>query len=62
MDVSVVATAPSDGSQMVNGNMTTTVLYSHLIPSRSTMNRGQDKAVKSIGKVIMDHTLDMLDH
>ena len=61
MGVSVVATAPSDGSPLVRGNMTTTVSCSLLIPSRSTTDHSKDIVDMSFGRVIMDHTLD-LDH
>ena len=61
MGVSVVATAPSDGSQLVNGNMTTTVSCSLLIPSRSTTDHSKDMTGMSIGVVALDLTLDVMD-
>jgi hypothetical protein len=62
MGVSVVATAPSDGSHLVAGNMTTTVSCSLLIPSKSTTDNSKDMVGMSIGKVVMDLTLDMVHH
>jgi hypothetical protein len=62
MVVSVVATAPSDGSHLVAGNMTTTVSCSLLIPSTSTMDRRKDIAGMSIGVVTEDLTLEMVHH
>jgi hypothetical protein len=60
MGVSVVATAPSDGSHLVNGNMTTTVSCSLLIPSKSTTDHSQDMVGMSVGIVFMDLNLDMV--
>jgi hypothetical protein len=61
MGISVVDIAPSDGSHLEAGSVTTTVFFSLLIYSRSITHR-RNKKVMSIGKVIMDHTLDILDH
>ena len=64
MGVFVVATAPSDGSQMVPGNMTTTVSCSLLIYSRSTTGHSNDIQGMSIGAVVRDLFLEMevMDH
>ena len=62
MGVSVVATAPSDGSHLVPGNMTTRVSSSHLIPSTSTTDHTKDIMGMSVGIVAMDLTLDMVIH
>jgi hypothetical protein len=62
MGVSVVGTAPSDGSHLVAGNMTTTVSCSLLIPSRSTTDHSKDIQGMSIGIVTMHLTLDMVHH
>jgi hypothetical protein len=62
MGVSVVATAPSDGSHLVAGNMTTTVSCSLLIPSRSTTDHSKSMMGMSLGTVPMDHGLDIVDH
>ena len=62
MGVSVVATAPSDGSHLVNGNMTTIVSCSLLIPSRSITGHSKDIKGMSIGIVLMDHALEIADH
>ena len=60
MVVSVVATAPLDGSHgVVNGNMTTTVSCSLLIPSRSTTDHSKDIMGMSIGIVVMGLSLDI---
>ena len=62
MGVSVAATAPSDGSHLVYGNMTTIVSCSLLIPSRSLTDHGKDIQGMSIGEMIMDLGLEKMDH
>jgi hypothetical protein len=65
MGVSVVATAPSDGSHLeVNGSMTTTVSSYLLIYSRSTTDHSKDIQGMFIRAVIMDLFLDVevMDH
>ena len=62
MGVSVVATAPSDGSHLVNISMTTRVSSSHLIPSTSTTDQSKDMVGMSIGVVAMDLGLDKAHH
>jgi hypothetical protein len=62
MGVSVEATAPSDGSHLVNGNMTTTVSCSLLIPSRNTTDHSKDMVGMSGGEIHMGLGLAMMDH
>ena len=61
MGVSVVDTAPSDGSHQVAGHMTTTVSCSLLIYSRSTTDHSKDKSM-SIGVLDMDLGLEVMEH
>jgi hypothetical protein len=62
MGVSVVATAPSGGSHLVTGNMTTTVSFSLLIYSRSTTDHSKDIQGMSVGLVMKDLGLEMVKH
>jgi hypothetical protein len=59
MGVSVVATAPSDGSHLVTTNMTTKVSFSLLIYSRSTTDHTKDIKGMSIGVVVKDLGLEI---
>ena len=61
MAVSVVATAPSDGSHLVIGNRTAPVSYSLSTPSKSTTDHSKDIAGISFGAVLMAHTLEIMD-
>jgi hypothetical protein len=58
MTASVVATAPLDGIHLVTGNVTITVSYSLLIPSRSTTDSSKDTVGISFGIEVMGHLLD----
>jgi hypothetical protein len=58
MTASVVVTAPLDGIHLVTGNVTITVSYSLLIPSRSTTDSSKDTVGISFGIEVMGHLLD----
>jgi hypothetical protein len=58
MTASVVGTAPLDGIHLVTGNVTITVSYSLLIPSRSTTDSSKDTVGISFGIEVMGHLLD----